>query len=195
MHFFDCNVYFGLPTLKPLIPVPQVTDLLAEMQQCGVERALTWHIMQHDTAPQAGNAALAEAIAGRPELTGCWAILPNQTHELPPPDEFMRQMGAARVRAVRAFGWAQKYLLNSVALGDWLEAFDARRIPLMLSRVMGLPGPRFIPSSKISRTWYAWCAIMVVGEKTAFSAPWWRNMHMSISTPPNTCWMGASRHL
>ena len=62
MEFFDCNAYFGLPAQRPLAPVGSTELLLAEMDHAGVDRALVWHIAQHDVAPQTGNAMLTEAI-------------------------------------------------------------------------------------------------------------------------------------
>ena len=85
MNFFDCNVFFGSPVKGLLSPVPRVEDLLAEMDRAGVEKALVWHIAQHDASPQIGNQLLAEAIRPLPRLVGCWTMLPNQTREFPPP--------------------------------------------------------------------------------------------------------------
>ena len=60
MRFFDCNAFFGLPMVRPLAPVPTADALLAEMDRAGVDRALVWHIAQHDASPQAGNQLLAD---------------------------------------------------------------------------------------------------------------------------------------
>lgn len=138
MNFFDCNASFGLPSRRPLMPVPHAEDLLAEMQHAGVARALVFHIAQHDASPQVGNQLLAEGIAAHPQLTGCWAVLPNQAREFPRPVEFILQMQAARISAVRMFPNAHKFLLNEVAVGDWLEAFSAYRVPVLLSLQYGV---------------------------------------------------------
>ena len=141
MIYFDCNTYFGLPSRRPLMPVPEAEDLLAEMRHAGVDKALVWHITQHDGSPQVGNQLLAEGIAPYDNLYGCWAVLPNQAREFPRPVEFMRQMQAARVRAVRMFPNAHKFLLNEAAVGDWLEAFAAHRVPVLFSMQYGVDWP------------------------------------------------------
>lgn len=141
MIFFDCNAYFGLPSRRPLMPAPCAGDLLAEMSHAGVSKALAWHITQHDGSPQAGNLLLAEGIAPHDNLAGCWAVLPNQAREFPRPEDFLRQMRAARVRAVRLFPGSHKFLLNRVAVGDWLEAFTAFRVPVLLSLQYGVDWP------------------------------------------------------
>jgi uncharacterized protein len=138
MQFFDCNAFFGSPARRLLAPAPKAADLLAEMDFCGVDRALVWHIAQHDAAPVVGNQLLADAIADTPRLTGCWSILPNHTHELPPPNAFFAQMKQARIGALRIFPNSHHFLANAVSLGDWLTPMAARRIPLFVSLARGM---------------------------------------------------------
>jgi len=138
MRFYDCNVYFGLPMQRPLAPVRTAEELLAEMDRAGVERALVWHIAQHDASPQVGNQVLAEAIAPHPRLSGCWTILPNQAREFPPPPVFFDEMRKARVHALRIFPGSHRFLANAVSMGEWLEPMVARRIPLFLSLRRGI---------------------------------------------------------
>jgi predicted TIM-barrel fold metal-dependent hydrolase len=108
------------------------------MDRAGVDRALVWHITQHDASPQVGNRLLADAIRPHPRLVGCWTILPNQAREFPPLPVFLDQMREARVRALRIFPRSHKFLANAVSMGDWLEAMVERRIPLLLSLRRGV---------------------------------------------------------
>ncbi len=134
MDFFDCNAFIGLPARRRLYPpVQSAPDILREMDFCGVERALVWHIAQFDAAPQTGNALLAEAIRGQPRLLGAWAILPDQAGEFPPFETFLEAMRQARVVALRAFPNDHHFLLNEVAMGSWLEPMMIHRLPLFLS--------------------------------------------------------------
>ena len=133
MRFFDCNAHFGLPFRRPLMPVPNAATLLAEMDRAGVERALVWHIAQHDASAQAGNDLLAQAIAPHQRLVGCWTILPNQAAEFPPPRVFFQQMRQQRIGALRVFPNPHHFLANAVSMGDWFEAMTAHRIPLLVS--------------------------------------------------------------
>jgi predicted TIM-barrel fold metal-dependent hydrolase len=127
--------------MEALMPAPTAEVLLAEMDRAGVERALVWHIAQHDASAQEGNRLLAEAIRPHPRLAGCWALLPSHTRELPPPEAFFRAMRKANVPALRIFPGAHGYLANSLALGDWLEPLAARRIPLFVSVKRGMDWP------------------------------------------------------
>ncbi len=133
MYFFDCNVFFGRPAIRPLMPVPTAEMLLAEMDRAGVERALVWHIAQHDASPQAGNRLLAEAIRPHERLAGCWTVLPNHAHEFPPPPELFAQMRAGRVAALRIFPASHRFPANAITLGDLLEGMVMHRVPLFLS--------------------------------------------------------------
>jgi predicted TIM-barrel fold metal-dependent hydrolase len=138
VRFFDCNAFFGLPATRPLAPVPTVDAFLAEMERAGIERALVWHIAQYDASARVGNELLAEAIRPHERLVGCWTLLPNQAHELPAPAVFFRQMKAARIKALRVFPAAQRFLANAVTMGDWFEALTAQRIPLFVSLRRGM---------------------------------------------------------
>lgn len=134
MDFFDCNAFLGRPARREAYnPAPGAAEILAEMDFCGVERALVYHIAQFDASPHLGNRLLAEEIRDQPRLWGCWSLLPNQAREFPPFEEFLQQMRAARVAALRAFPNEHHFLLNAVAMGSWLEGMVAHHIPLLLS--------------------------------------------------------------
>jgi uncharacterized protein len=138
MEFFDCNAFFGLPARRELAPpAPDAPAILSEMDFNGVDRALVWHIAQHDASPHTGNALLAEAIQPYTRLVGCWSILPNQAHEFPTFETFFAQMRQKRVFALRAFPISHHFLLNRVAMGDWLDGILAHHLPLFLSVARG----------------------------------------------------------
>ena len=141
MRFFDCNVFFGLPVRRPLLPVPTAEMLLAEMDRAGVGKALVWHIAQHDASPQIGNRLLTDAIRPHPRLLGTWTVLPPQTHEFPAPSTFFQQMRAARIAALRVFPNSHRFLVNAVSMGELLGQMVSRRIPLFVSLRRGMDWP------------------------------------------------------
>jgi uncharacterized protein len=138
MTYFDCNAFFGLPAQRSLAPVGSADAVLAEMDRAGVDRALVWHIAQHDVAPQTGNDLLAQAISSHERLVGCWTLLPNQAREFPAPASLFEEMQANRIVALRVFPDSHRYLLNAVSMGEVLEAMTARHIPLLLSVKRGI---------------------------------------------------------
>jgi predicted TIM-barrel fold metal-dependent hydrolase len=134
MQFFDCNAFIGLPAQrKAYEPAATAGDILAEMDYCGVERALVWHIAQLDASPHLGNRLVAEAIQAQPRLYGCWSILPNQAREYPPFETFLAQMQANRIAGLRAFPIDHHFFLNEVAMGSWLRPMVEHRIPFFIS--------------------------------------------------------------
>jgi predicted TIM-barrel fold metal-dependent hydrolase len=141
MLFFDCNVFYGLPTKRPLAPVASVGELVAEMDRAGVGKALVWHILQHDASPLIGNQVLADEIEPHDHLYGCWVVAPNQAHEYPPPRVLFQQMRAARVAALRVFPNAHRFLANAVSMGDLFAEMVASRVPLLASVRRGMDWP------------------------------------------------------
>lgn len=130
--YMDCNVSFGVECAGTYCPCATVTELLAEMDWHGVDRALTHHALMRSQSPVVGNAVLAEEIAGQPRLVGTWAILPPQTEELPTGAAFFHAMAAAGVRALWAWPNEHRYMLNRVTFGPWLDEVAERRIPLFI---------------------------------------------------------------
>ncbi len=138
LRFFDCNTFIGAPMNPALYRPEGAESLLAAMDRAGIERALVWHVAQHDHEPLAGNDLLARAIAPHPRLIGVWTILPPQCGELGDVSEWLASAAQARVRAFRAFPAAGRYLLRSAVLGDLLDAFVMYRLPLLLSLQRGV---------------------------------------------------------
>lgn len=137
MRFFDCNAFLGRPAVREIWQPATAEMMLAEMDFCGVEKALVFHAAQIDAGPFPGNELLAEAIRLHPRLYGCWALLPNQAHEFPPFHEFLAAMQAARVCALRVFPTTHHFLLNAQAMGGWLEPMERLHVPLFLSVTNG----------------------------------------------------------
>lgn len=142
--YFDCNVAIGSPMAGLVGPCQTAQELLAEMDWCGVGRALVRHVLMKEHSPAVGNPALSTAIAGQPRLVGTWAILPPQTRELPCGADFFAAMRRDGIRALWAFPDEHRYLLNRVTFGRWLDEVAERRIPLFVARHSAL---RTEPSS------------------------------------------------
>ena len=139
VRFFDCNAYLGLPLVRQHEPVFSTAEFVAAMAEAGVERALVWDIAQSRSyeSPLPGNIMLAEEIAPYPNLLGCWAILPDADWDMPPPDEFLRRMKAARIAALRAFPESHAYFLDGTYCKAIMGAIVEHRIPLLLSVLRG----------------------------------------------------------
>lgn len=141
VSFFDCNASFGAPPKGVFRPCLTVEELLAEMDWTGVDRALVHHALMREQSPVVGNRVLAESIAGQERLVGTWAILPPQTGELAPAQEFFHAMRRANVRALWAFPEDHRYILDRIVFGTFLDEASDRRIPLLVPRDAGGPRP------------------------------------------------------
>jgi hypothetical protein len=139
--YFDCNVSLGANVCGVFQPCLTVDELLAEMDWAGVDQALVHHALMREQSPVVGNAVLAESIAGRPRLMGTWAILPQQTGELPSAGAFFSAMAHAGIRALWAFPEEHRYVLDRVTFGRFLDELSERHIPLFLPRNAGGPRP------------------------------------------------------
>ncbi|MGQ9732742.1 MAG: amidohydrolase family protein [Candidatus Zipacnadales bacterium] len=120
-----------MPHLKP---ATTVDDLLAEMQWCGIEKALVRHAAMENEPPQVGNHLLLKETRDHPELVPTWAILPPATGELGTVEEFLEQLAHSNVRALWAFPSKHRYTLDKVCCGTLLRALVAYRIPLFIQR-------------------------------------------------------------
>ena len=132
MEFFDGNVAMGLPFNGGYQPAETADELLREMDNRGIQKALVWHCAQTNNFPGDGNRLLAEGIAGRERLWGCWTILPPVTGEVITPD-FFAAMKRDRIAVLRAFPERHRFLLNRMVFGRFLDSAAERKIPLLLS--------------------------------------------------------------
>jgi predicted TIM-barrel fold metal-dependent hydrolase len=138
LKFFDCNAFLGRSARRAAYqPVPSAEAFLGEMDFCGVDKALVWHIAQFDASPQSGNELISKAIQPHPRLLGCWSLLPNQAGEFPAINDFLSAMRRWRIVALRAFPLDHHFMLNEVAMGSWLKPMIDHRIPLFLSVARG----------------------------------------------------------
>ncbi len=134
MKFFDCNAFIGRPARRDVYPpAAGARELLAEMDFNGVEQALAWHITQMDASPLTGNPILAGELQEQPRLKGCWALLPNQAHEVPPFEACLEEMRRTHCAALRAFPLRQQYYLNRLSVASWLDPATEIHLPLFLS--------------------------------------------------------------
>ena len=129
---FDCNCGFGRSARPPLRFAAEAAELIEEMDFCGIDEALPYHANMRFASPVVWNAVLSEQVGPHRRLHATWAILPESTGELPPPEAFLDAMRAGGVRALRAFPQEHHYRLNRRTFPELLPALAERRIPLLV---------------------------------------------------------------
>ena len=137
LFFFDADCKIGSGPNTGIGPT--VRELLDEMDEYGVDRALVHHINAPMVGALESNRDLAEMLqsdeSGR--LTGVWSILPSQCNELPEPDEFFRQMKEKRIGALSLYPFDHRYVPCRLTLGKIMDAARERRIPVFVNAFSG----------------------------------------------------------
>ena len=131
MFFFDCNCSYGQARHPAFRYARTPQDLLEEMDFCGIDHALVYPSGCRDSSPMTWNPRVVEDLAGEPRLEPTWALLPYQTGEQLPPEQFLLAMKAQGVRALWAFPNEHNYRLDAVGCGELLELLTQRRVPLL----------------------------------------------------------------
>lgn len=135
MIFFDANCRIGNACDAP---GASAAELIREMDRYGVDRALVRHSGIADGA-LCSNRYLTEMLradtSGR--LTGVWCILPDACDEQPEPEEFFRQMAAAKIGALTLDPFAHRYVPCRLTLKKIMAAAAARKVPVLLNSFAG----------------------------------------------------------
>lgn len=132
MTIFDCNCSYGVPPRPPFRYARDVDELLAEMDFCGIDRALAHRAGMRFDSPVVWNARLVEDLKGNPRVLPTWTILPHQTGEQAEPERFIAMMAENGIRALRAFPYEHRYRLDGRTFGPLFERLIDRRIPLFV---------------------------------------------------------------
>ena len=137
LFFFDADCQIGSGPNTGIGPT--VRELLDEMDEYGIDRALVRHINAPMLGALESNRELAEMLkadeSGR--LTGVWSILPSQCRELPEPDEFFRQMKENHIGALTLHPYDHRYVPCRLTLGKIMDAARERRIPILVNAFSG----------------------------------------------------------
>lgn len=129
---FDCNASYGVSSRPPPRYAATAGELMAEMDYCGIDRALVFHTNQRFSSPAFYNARLVRDVRRLPRLAPSWVILPPQTEEFPPVARLAFLMKRNGIRALRAFPDEHRYRLDGRTFGDIFEWMSANKIPLFV---------------------------------------------------------------
>lgn len=131
MNFFDCDTAYGRGSVALPREMETADALIAEMDHCGLSEALVWHRDAWERDFHAGNQRLAE-IEMYPRLHPAMTFVPTCCQEMPTAEDFLKDIRASGVRAVRAFPVRHCYSLDPVACGDLLALFSACSVPVLI---------------------------------------------------------------
>ena len=132
LRFFDCTCEIGPYRHTVYRHARTADELIAEMDWCGIERALVSHTSMRYYEASIGNRTIVEETNEKPRLEPTWTILPTITGEQPTTETFIRQMRENCIRALRMFPHSHRYFLDEATWGDQLAHYVERRIPVFV---------------------------------------------------------------
>ena len=132
MRFFDGTCGFGPYRTRVFRFARTATELLEEMDFCGIDQVLVYHTAQRFDLPAVGNDLLLKEVDGHSRLIPTWTILPSQTGEQPSLEKLLPAMNEYGVRALRLFPEDHRYFLDDITWGDQMAVYMERRIPLFI---------------------------------------------------------------
>lgn len=134
LSYFDCNCSFGMRGIVYPGSFYKLEDLLKNMENYGIKRALVYHSMAREYNPVVGNGMLMEEIKQYPSLYPVWAVMHHHTGEFPEPGELRKQLKANNIRAVRVFSAMadQGFGLSEWNCGELFSMLEECKVPLLL---------------------------------------------------------------
>lgn len=146
MKFIDCSASIGLAAVNKYIvnhedyiicekvdQAANASELLTEMDRCGIDEAIVYHQNVVDCAPDFGNAKLLADIKGKQRLKGVLAMLPSITDKEHTVENILKKMKENDIFGLRAFPKADRYMLDRITCGDTLDMLIQKKVPLYLS--------------------------------------------------------------
>ena len=131
LGLFDLNVWLGTPLEPGFSPAGDFEGLKAGLARCDIRRAVVSHTLCKRYDATMGNLALIDAIRTDEAFHGAAVLVPNPRPTRSWLDE-LRELAAAKIRAVRLFPKSHGFALSPWCVGDLLRSLEALSIPLML---------------------------------------------------------------
>ncbi|MDZ7270654.1 MAG: amidohydrolase family protein [candidate division KSB1 bacterium] len=130
--YFDCFAAIGRRAAKDPRAPWSTEQLLAEMERCQIHGALVYAHQARETHPAVGNPLVIEECRRHPRLYPCWVGLPHHTGEFPPPEQLVKQMESAGVRALKLFPRLFEFRVDEPTLGPLLSCLQEAGILLIV---------------------------------------------------------------
>jgi predicted TIM-barrel fold metal-dependent hydrolase len=131
---FDANCTVGRHLRLQAGGPHTASDLLEEMDRCGIAEALVLHAFGRENHPADGNGRIAREVSASPRLHPVWSALPAAGRdEQPAPDEFLRRLRRHRIAAVALFPRQFRFNLDDWCVDAFLEPLAAAGVPVFLN--------------------------------------------------------------
>jgi predicted TIM-barrel fold metal-dependent hydrolase len=150
MKFIDCSASIGLAAVNKYIvnhedyiiceKVDQkanASELLKEMDRCGIDESIVWHQNSYDCAPDFGNRTLLadKDMQTNDRLKAVLAMLPSITDKEHTVEKLLEKMKNNKVFGLRAHPYSDRYMLDRITCGDTLDMLIEKNVPLYLTPI------------------------------------------------------------
>ena len=136
MRFYDVNCFLGQPASPILRGFDTAGDLLGEMGDIGIEKAVVCHVDAQNPAP-AGNRRLMRDIKGHEQLQPCWILHPQFFTCPRDVSECLAELRGEGIRIVRVQpGPLNKYSLHPWAMKEFIDGLAQSGIVLYVDFVV-----------------------------------------------------------
>ena len=136
-EIFDCNLSYG-PDAQSLRPCLSLDELDIEAERAGILGGLVRYAYGE---PTLGNRRLSRALTvnrGERKYYGVYSMLPSCTHEIPAPDKLPAALMAEGFRVIQFSPEHHRFMAHKIAIGDYLEMAQEKRIPVILDTGQGI---------------------------------------------------------
>jgi hypothetical protein len=116
LDFFDCNCSFGMRSVKYPESFFALDELIKNMNNYGIKKALVYHSMAREYDIATGNKMLMNEIADYPCLYPVWVVMHHHTGEFPTSDLLKVQLKENNIKAVRIFPSVSDH---GYSISDW----------------------------------------------------------------------------
>lgn len=150
MRFFDANCFLGQPFPPVLRSFATARELLLEMDDIGIEKAVVGHI-DAQTPGLSGNRRLMNDIRNHERLLPCWIVHPQFFASPRDVKECLAELRGNGIRIVRVQpGPRNCFSLHAWAMGEFLNGLAQAGIILYVDMLIQ---PGFSPASVPEYEW------------------------------------------
>ena len=130
MQFFDANCFLGQPPSPVLRSFNTAAELLEEMDDIGIERAVVCHAAAQMPGSD-GNRRLMNEVRNRKRLLPCWIVHPQFFNGRREISECLSEFRGEGIRMVRLQpGPLNRYSLHPWAFGEFFDGLASADIAL-----------------------------------------------------------------
>ncbi|MDD2502651.1 MAG: amidohydrolase family protein [Clostridia bacterium] len=130
--FFDVNCMIGQRFSYENTIFKDGKALLKIMDNKGIDRALVFHSLAKENFIDEGNLEVVKEAESSARLLPCWVVMPHYSGECRSPEEIVKAMSVANVKAVRIFPEYHRIKLYTWIWEELFSRLEAFKIPVLI---------------------------------------------------------------